>query len=111
MGSTEFAAFPTDFPSAAAARIGQAVLNRTFDKSLIEDAYDVLGYALGKVFGSSVKPTFGDGLASEDDVAKMLVAHAETGPGFAADEKGLEAVPWTLVVSLVLGVIQKLLKK
>lgn len=108
-----FNAFPTEFPAAAAARIGNAIIGKAVTADLIEPAYDLLGYVLGRIFGTSseVKPTFGGGLHTDEDLAALLVSAAESGPGFAASgEDGLEAIPWTLVLPLLLKLIGRFVK-
>jgi hypothetical protein len=74
-------AFPTTFPADAAAKIGQAILSRSFGKDLIEPIYDLVGYGLGLILGSNApfpKPamatTYGD-----DEVTYQQVGYILTG--------------------------------
>jgi hypothetical protein len=78
-------AFPTTFPADAAAKIGQAILSKSFGKDLIEPIYDLSGYFLGLIFGSTTpfpKPalsfaaTYGDDDAAYAQVGHMLVGAA-----------------------------------
>lgn len=110
-------AFPTEFPRDAAAKIGAAILARSFSLDLIEPAYDLLGYALGRVFGSSEPfvPTVGSARESlsDDDLAAMLRDAAEAKPRVADDGTGNDvgAIPWGLVILLVQRVITEILKR
>jgi hypothetical protein len=107
--------FPTEFPADAAKAIGNAILSRTFDKTLVEPAYDVVGYGLYLAVGASGLPprppvplsTASVEPADADEVARQLIVAAED----AGDDDGLRAlpIPWGQVISILLSLIQGVL--
>lgn len=114
MTQPEFAAFPTEFPREAAARIGRAIIAKEASIGLAEDAYDLVGYALGRLLSGRVKPTFGSPIAaySDDDLATLLIDTAEPGDGFAAtDDDGVGAIPWTLLLPILFRLIERVVAK
>ena len=115
-----FGHMPTEFPAESAARIGRAILNRSFSLSLLGDLYDVIGFGLRQIVGDS-KPTFGAGAApepTEDQIGEMLVKAGESKPTFAAglnavgDEPTVDgAIPWATVIPLLLEFALKIFGK
>lgn len=113
-------AFPTEFPSDAAAKIGQAILAKTFTVDLIEPIYTLIGFGLGKLFGSGSpfpKPTFGAGIEPDlthDQVGDILMAASD---GCSVQHEGkpvygaldTKALPWKSIVSVLFTILQGLL--
>ena len=112
-------AFPTEFPKDAAAKIGAAILAKDFSFDLIEPAYDLLGYALGRVFGSSKPyvPTVGATAEdlSDEALAAMLQDAASlprsVAPKAAESTHDVDAIPWGLVILLAQRIIADLLRR
>lgn len=105
-------AFPTEFPTDAAKAVGNAILNKSFDRTLLEPAYDLQGFAEYCLVGSdapfpkpTVQSTPGLGL-HDDDLARRLIETADLGPD--GDGRGVKAmpIPWGQVLSLLLSLIQ-----
>ena len=112
-----FGHMPTEFPAESAARIGRAILNRSFSLSLLGDLYDVIGFGLRQIVGDS-KPTFGaavDGELTHDQMAELLVKAGESKPTFAAGLNAADdghdvagAIPWATVVPMLLQLVLKI---
>lgn len=123
-------AFPTTFPADAATEIGKAILGKQFTTALIEPIYDLAGYALFRIFGSSApSPTaklygmrdlvqatrFAAPEHDDETVGNMLVAagHASAHGKFAAtygvEGDPAKALPWKSILSVLFTILQGLL--
>jgi hypothetical protein len=119
-------AFPTEFPSDAAAKIGKAILSQTFTVDLIEPAYDLLGYIAYRLLVATPfpKPTVssnpGDLPADDFDhtdeqVGRMLVEagerHAVSATlGADGDKEGVLALlPWKTIAQMAANILLGLL--
>lgn len=123
------AAFPTEFPTDAARKIGQAILTKTFSAALVEPIYDLVGFGLYQLFGTSapfpnpmpgpgpLPKTFAAGLPCGDDeierVAHMLNAacdrHAAAAGTHVFNVPALSALPWGTVLNVLFTILQGLL--
>lgn len=128
--------FPTAFPSAAASAVGQAILNRSVDRSLLEPAYDLQGYAEYRILSALPAPqpspptpakVFGQGISddepelSREQVGNILMAAADDfkhcseaaiASNYAAASPSFgadKALPWKSILSVLFTIIQGLL--
>lgn len=123
-------AFPTTFPADAASKIGHAIVTKAFSTDLIEPLYDLIGFGLGRLFGSSTPSpvpvpvptgrTFGAGLEEDHaaqaehvlQVGDMLNAAADAHRYATATAEGgdkFEALPWGTILSVLVTILQGLL--
>lgn len=112
--------YPTDFPSEAASKIGQAILAKSFTLDLVEPIYDLVGFGLYKLLGSGSpfpKPTFGAGIEPElshEQVGDILMAASD---GCSVQHEGktvygaidTKALPWKSILGVLFTILQGLL--
>lgn len=104
-----------DFPKDAALQVGRAILNKQLTADLIDPICVLIAYAAKAVLAGR-KPVFGattHGYA-EADLASMLVDAGRPpvvdGDGFASGEPDFAAIPWTVVLPLLLDLVKRLIE-
>ena len=112
-------AFPSDFPSDAVAKLTQAFLGGKLTPDVAEPIYDLVGYFLGRVFGSSEpapRPKLSaspESLAAAEEIGRACEDYASAFRALMGDdargEVDLEAIPWGLLIPLAARIIKILL--
>lgn len=108
-------AFPTEFPAIAAAKVGRAILAKTWTADLAEPLYELVGYFLGRMLAADSRPTFGAGIAPavEDDIGEMLIEAGRPtvvdAEGFAAAPFDLALIPWDVVLPLLIAMLKRII--
>ena len=103
--------YPTEFPAEAAIRVGKAIMSRSFDAALANDAWCLQGYLQGLAFGGG-SPLVGGSENHDDDALGSLLVQAgvESEARTVAFGVGEDATdPKALPVVPILKLLAKLL--
>ena len=107
---SDFVPYPTELPAAAyIALVMDALRYRQVDvKEAAHGAYHLLGYGLGK-WDSHPALTSNSGTLTEEEAAQLLEELTRVHGDKAARDAAAVAMPWALLIPLLMELIKRLL--
>lgn len=103
--------YPSTFPSEAFDHVLAALRGQGEAKTLVHDAWEAAGFALGQFVGLPTATMAAEPITEEDAVQRVCVAFEGTENGMV---KSVEAIPpfvWEMVLQACLALLNKFLKK